>query len=58
MSGEREDNRRGRVKVSAMGATASSAQRDSRDDEDAAAEQRTAETSDAPYDGSADDTVR
>nr|XP_055028658.1 A-kinase anchor protein 12 [Misgurnus anguillicaudatus] len=33
-----------------MGATASSAQRDSRDDEDAAAEQRTAETSDAPED--------
>lgn len=57
MSRGRENNRTERVTVSEMGATSSSsssAQRDSRCEEDAdAAEQRTAEASDA-----ADDTVR
>lgn len=40
-----------------MGATASSAQRDSRCEEDAAAEELTAAASDAPDDGSPDDKV-
>lgn len=40
-----------------MGATASSAQRDSRCEEDAAAEEPTAAASDAQDDGSPDDKV-
>lgn len=41
-----------------MGATASSAQRDSRGEEDAAAEELTAAASDAQDDGAADDKVK